>query len=140
MHGMRLALVSSAVAIAVGVAPEAAAGGNSESAKLCQNNGWADLVRGDGTTFKNQGDCVSYAARFALSRRVCDKAGGTFTLGGADQTGLGITPTLWTCNGWSNVDDLNNILISNRCWADGGTLLAVRGGLGNDTALTCSID
>lgn len=26
----------------------------------CKKGGWMDLVRDDGTTFKNQGDCVSY--------------------------------------------------------------------------------
>ena len=26
----------------------------------CKDGGWMDLVREDGTTFKNQGDCVSY--------------------------------------------------------------------------------
>jgi hypothetical protein len=37
--------------------------GNSANAKACQNNGWQTLYRSDGTAFKNQGDCVSYAAR-----------------------------------------------------------------------------
>lgn len=27
---------------------------------LCKNDGWRNLVRRDGSTFKNQGDCVSY--------------------------------------------------------------------------------
>jgi len=26
----------------------------------CKNGGWMDLVREDGSAFKNQGDCVSY--------------------------------------------------------------------------------
>jgi len=30
------------------------------SADQCKKGGWATLVRADGTTFKNQGDCVSY--------------------------------------------------------------------------------
>jgi hypothetical protein len=37
-------------------------GGNSANAKACQK-GWKDLVRQDGTGFKNVGDCVSYAAQ-----------------------------------------------------------------------------
>ena len=54
-----LALVGAAVA-----APPtgAAAGGNSANAKLCQKDGWKTLYRGDGSTFANQGDCVSYGA------------------------------------------------------------------------------
>jgi len=30
------------------------------SKDACKNNGWKTLRRGDGSTFKNQGDCVSY--------------------------------------------------------------------------------
>jgi hypothetical protein len=26
----------------------------------CKNGGWANLSRADGTTFKNQGDCIQY--------------------------------------------------------------------------------
>ncbi len=26
----------------------------------CKNGGWADLTRGDGSSFKNQGDCIQY--------------------------------------------------------------------------------
>ena len=40
-----------------------AGGGNSANVKLCQKNGWMNLVRSDGTAFKNQGDCASYAAQ-----------------------------------------------------------------------------
>jgi hypothetical protein len=40
----------------------AAAGGNSDNAKLCQKEGWRTLYRGDGTTFASQGECVSYGA------------------------------------------------------------------------------
>ena len=40
----------------------AAPGGNSANAKLCQKGGWEDLQRSNGTTFTNQGACVSYAA------------------------------------------------------------------------------
>jgi hypothetical protein len=27
----------------------------------CKNDGWKTRVRSDGTTFKNQGDCIQYA-------------------------------------------------------------------------------
>jgi hypothetical protein len=44
-------------------APSAAmAGGNSDTAHACQQNGWQTVVRQDGTSFANQGDCVSYGA------------------------------------------------------------------------------
>lgn len=40
----------------------AGGGGNSANVKACQNNGWQQLTRSDGTTFTSQGPCVSYAA------------------------------------------------------------------------------
>jgi hypothetical protein len=50
------------LALVVGVAT-ATAGGNSDAAHACQQNGWQNLVRQDGTPFLNTGDCVSYAAQ-----------------------------------------------------------------------------
>lgn len=38
-------------------------GGNSDAAHACQHGGYANYTRTDGTTFANQGQCVSYAAR-----------------------------------------------------------------------------
>lgn len=38
-------------------------GGNSANAKACQKGGWASLYREDGSTFADQGACVSYAAK-----------------------------------------------------------------------------
>jgi hypothetical protein len=44
-------------------APSAAmASGNSDAAHTCQQGGWQTVVRQDGTSFANQGDCVSYGA------------------------------------------------------------------------------
>src|SRR5579862_9889612 len=40
----------------------AADGGNSAAALLCQQGGYANLMRTDGTSFSNTGQCVSYAA------------------------------------------------------------------------------
>src|SRR5579862_5430282 len=37
-------------------------GGNSAAALLCQQGGYANLMRTDGTLFSNTGQCVSYAA------------------------------------------------------------------------------
>jgi hypothetical protein len=51
------------LALAVGFATATAGGGNSANAKLCQKGGWQNWVRTDGSAFKNQGSCVSYAAQ-----------------------------------------------------------------------------
>ena len=51
------------LALVVGVATAAAGNGNSDAANACKQGGWANVVRQDGTGFKNQGDCVSYAAQ-----------------------------------------------------------------------------
>jgi hypothetical protein len=40
-----------------------AAGGNSGAAKACQQDGYLGLRGSNGETFKNAGDCASYAAR-----------------------------------------------------------------------------
>jgi hypothetical protein len=56
------ALFVAAATAAIMVPLAFAGGGNSESAKACQS-GWQNLVRQDGTAFKNTGDCVSYAAQ-----------------------------------------------------------------------------
>ena len=62
----RMVLVIVAGAIAV-VAPAAAANadpspGNSGAAHACQQGGYLSLVGADGTTFRNVGECVSFAA------------------------------------------------------------------------------
>jgi len=51
------------LALTVAVAVANAGGGNSANAKLCEKGGWQDWVRTDRSAFKNQGDCVSYAAQ-----------------------------------------------------------------------------
>ena len=45
------------------IAPEGdCIGGNvPTSASQCKNGGWMTRVRADGSTFKNQGDCIQYA-------------------------------------------------------------------------------
>jgi len=65
---MRLRMLGccAALALTVGVATATAGGGhggNSANAKLCQKGGWQNLVRSDGSSFANQGKCVSYAAK-----------------------------------------------------------------------------
>src|SRR5262249_44407055 len=60
---LRMILVlCAALALTVGVSPVSAGGGNSDAATACQQGGWQNLMREDGTGFKNDGDCVSYAA------------------------------------------------------------------------------
>ncbi len=59
IFGLLLAAVTAALMVPVAFA----GGGNSDNAKACQQNGWQNLVRPDGSGFKNTGDCVSYAAQ-----------------------------------------------------------------------------
>ena len=48
----------------LGSSPASAQGnGNSGAAQACKNGGWAELLRSDKTAFRNQGQCVSYAAQ-----------------------------------------------------------------------------
>ncbi|HJQ19131.1 MAG TPA: hypothetical protein VJ867_02210 [Gemmatimonadaceae bacterium] len=51
---------SRTLAINGGIA--SAAGGNSAAAHACQQNGFQDVFRSNGTPFANTGECVSYAA------------------------------------------------------------------------------
>jgi hypothetical protein len=97
-----------------------AAGGNAENANLCQNGGWQTLTRSDGSTFANQGDCVSYGAQGGTlvarsqSQLDCESFGGTFV--------VGTTPVLWTCVGLvsTSVEAWNQkfIQLSDDCGAD----------------------
>jgi hypothetical protein len=100
---MRMLLVLCALlALTVGAATATAGnghgnGGNSANAKKCQKGGWKNLYRSDGTPFKNQGACVSYAAQGGTlttktqSQLDCEAAGGTFQ--------AATFPTSWTCTG-----------------------------------------
>jgi hypothetical protein len=86
-------------ALTVGVATAAAGSGNSANAKMCQKGGWMGLVGADGTTFSNDGACVSYGAHggtyaAAASGQWIIPAGHTATVGeatlcGADQLSYG---------------------------------------------------
>lgn len=58
-----LAVITLIILIGSVAQPAMARGGNSANAKLCQKGGWELLQRTDGTTFSNQGACVSYSAR-----------------------------------------------------------------------------
>ena len=124
---MRLRIVfacCAALALTVGVATATAGGGNSDAAKKCQTGGWNNWVRADQSAFKNEGDCVSYAAKGGVltaaktkSQVDCESFGGTFAAG---------TPsTLWTCNGWQHVGHADFLdkssTLSADCTGDGGS-------------------
>ena len=72
-------------------ATPAGAVGNNANAKLCQKDGWKTLFRSDGSTFANQGACVSYAAHGNAIlteppeppnawKAACEQGGGTFSV------------------------------------------------------------
>jgi hypothetical protein len=58
---MSLALLATAV-VCLGQTAVASAQGNSGNAKRCHQGGWRTLARSDGSTFADEGACVSYAA------------------------------------------------------------------------------
>jgi hypothetical protein len=89
-----LVLVVAPVAGAKKKPPKPGGGpGNSPNAKACQKGGYKSLVGADGTTFKNTGACVSFAAHggtFAIGLII--PAGKTATLSNA-QFGDALLPT-----------------------------------------------
>lgn len=56
------AAIAVALVAAAGASSGAQADDNSDAAHACQKGGFLTLVRADGSTFRNAGDCVSYAA------------------------------------------------------------------------------
>src|SRR6478735_8942914 len=109
----------------VGMAsPAGAADANAAAKASCKNNGWKTLVRADQTPFKNQGDCVSYAAQGgtpappkSASQLACESVGGTFASGTGN--------LVWTCNGWPAADfsqfNTTDRFLSPFCFAGEGT-------------------
>ena len=145
-----------ALALSVGVATATAGdghgnghggkGGNSANAKLCQKGGWKNWVRADQTPFKNQGACVSYAAKGGVltapktqSQLDCEAFGGTF--GTSPDLVSSFTTVIWVCNGWTNTDltDFNTKLttLTNDCTADGGDPLADAATIPGSANSTC---
>jgi hypothetical protein len=51
------------VGLLVPAVAAAAPGGNADAAHACQQGGFLDWTRDDGTAFKNAGQCASYVAR-----------------------------------------------------------------------------
>jgi hypothetical protein len=86
-------VVASALLVALTVAAKA----NAVNAGVRKKGGWQTQTRADGSSFANQGECVSYAARGGTlvakgqSQFDCESFGGTFV--------LGTTPVLWACIG-----------------------------------------
>lgn len=60
---MLIPVLTAVLLAAATMTSASAGGGNSNNAKLCNQGGWKELSRADGSKFKNAGDCVSYAAR-----------------------------------------------------------------------------
>jgi hypothetical protein len=132
-----LALVVLCAVFALAVAVASAGDGNSANAKVCQDGGWKTFVRSDGTSFANEGECVSWAAfgntLVAKSKFDCEYFGGTYATGTA--------PVLWTCNGWLNSGREDALLkestLAQDCFADGGvrfeTIYSAVPGTGDST-------
>lgn len=84
-----IGLLSAMLSLALG-GTVLAGGGNSAAAHACQKGGYLGLVGSGGETFRNTGECVSFAAH-----------GGTFATGIIVPAGRTVTfddPTLSACN------------------------------------------
>jgi hypothetical protein len=102
MKRIWIASMLTLVVAAVAAAPAGAAG-NSDNAKLCQKGGWQNLFRSDGSTFKNQGDCISYGAHGNTFKpnaweAACLRAGGTFSVSDTNIFGDTFTPPAFVYN------------------------------------------
>jgi hypothetical protein len=122
------------VTVAAAGGPKPGKGGNSANAKKCQKNGWKTLVRSDGSSFRNQGDCVSYAAhgntlvQKTQSQLDCESFAGAYSTNPAtDLSGIVNLPGgtfVWSCNGVTlPISQFYNTLASD-CVADTNGLYA----------------
>ena len=92
MRLIRIATLAT-VLVALTTGTALAGGGNSAAAHACQKGGYLALVGSGGETFRNAGECVSFAAR-----------GGTFATGIIVPAGTTVTfddPTFSACNNLS---------------------------------------
>jgi hypothetical protein len=123
-----LLVLCAALALTVGVTTAAAGGGNSDNAKLCQKGGWQYVLRADQTALKNDGECVSYAARGgqyykSATQLLCESYGGTFS---ANPNSSVFAPAydgqrvLWTCNGYTGGQPADDALTTACLVTDGG--------------------
>ncbi len=81
----RLALALAIGALLGALLPGIATATQSDTVASCKDGGWQQLVRAeDGSTFKNQGACVSYAAQGGTPvaptpfKAICDRYGGAY--------------------------------------------------------------
>ena len=113
MRPIRIGL-SVAVLLAVTAGTTLAGGGNSAAAHACKDGGYVDLVGSGGETFRNTGECVSFAAR-----------GGTFMTTPPPPTGIVVPaggtvtfddPTLSACNSllWGYAIDATNVALGGK--------------------------
>jgi hypothetical protein len=97
MRMRRLLVFCAALALSVGAATAGAGGGgNSANAKMCEKNGWQALYRTDGSSFANQGACVSYGARggtLKTTRAVITSVFGILDIPSPTQRYFGVTGT-----------------------------------------------
>jgi hypothetical protein len=98
MNRMWIAGVLALLLAAVAATPAGAANGT--NAKLCKDSGWKTLYRSDGSTFANQGDCVSYAAKGNTPlteppnawKAACEQSGANFGIGYTNVNGNPLSP------------------------------------------------
>ena len=138
-----------ALALSVGVSTATAGhghgkGGNSAAAHACQHGGYKKFVRADGTSFKNTGACVSYAAQGGTlvaksqAQLDCESFGGSYStdpstdlinpggvLGGA---------LIFSCNGFADAGVTGGaphlVTLSGDCLAAGGATDGTNEGVG----------
>lgn len=67
-------------------------GGNSGAAKACQNNGFLNFQRPDGTLFRNVGECVNFVAQGGVLQPI----GGAPTISEIESVGIDCTQLPWT--------------------------------------------
>jgi hypothetical protein len=131
MRTRMVLVLCAALALTVGVATATAGngkGGNSANAKLCQKGGWQYLLRADQSAFKNQSDCVSYAAKGgqyykSATQLLCESYGGTYSTNPNTSVFAPEYPgqrVLWTCNNYTGNPASTTALVNACLFTDGG--------------------
>jgi hypothetical protein len=132
------ALMIALSATVVSGAAAKSGGGNSLNAKLCQKNGWEQLVTSTGASFTSEGQCTSYAAgggtlytanAFHESQwqATCQGAGGTFST----------DTNTWGCTGFDSYDQPTYDALAPICTAAGGSPSGEALGPGVYVLITC---
>jgi len=123
----RFVLLGSLIAaLTVGVATATAGNGSSGKAEACQNGGWQNLVGANAAAFKNQGECVAYAAQGgtlspkSASQVLCESYGGTFSSDPASSYfDNPLAAFIWSCNR-GDLSFPNDDYLASDCFHDGG--------------------